>query len=71
MSFFWPTNTQAYPSVLARLGRLLHWGGLALGGLALWAFVNPAGPDSPATGVFYGVVIYFLGRLMRYMLAGE
>ena len=82
---FIPAN-QPNPSMVARLGRLLHWLALALSTLlvlmALDAFRTPLpAPRLDGLAVSHGlpwetyligsVLVALFGRAVRYLLAGE
>ncbi len=78
MRFVWPQQTHPFPTLLGRLGRLVHWLGLALyGGLGLMIVFGPPAPTNPqiilmkataALGVF---ACYLLARGLRFVLSGE
>lgn len=77
MNFFWPTEPDPDPGILARLGRVLHWLSIALGaffvagGLAI-VLVDGLHEFSGGFGfVLGGVMVALAGRGLRYILAGE
>lgn len=79
LSILWPTNPKADPSVLCRLGRVLHWIAAALAALLLCLTllftIETLQSSSPHYGylitLVIGCVIYLAGRASRYILGGE
>lgn len=70
MSFFWPTRTNPFPGLFGRMGQLAHFAAIAVFLLLLWMW-SPAAGDDIRVGLLFGIPIYFIGRGVRYMLAGE
>lgn len=75
MSLIWPSRTVSDPSALARLGRLLHWVAALIGApiflIGLYRII--AGPEREGFvfNLVLGALIYFAGRGLRFLLAGE
>ena len=77
MSFFWPTRRASEVTASVRLGRLLHWIFLALGGVNLLIAVGAALSGVvrdwkllaiwPVSCALFAVA----GRGLRYLLADE
>jgi hypothetical protein len=76
LNILWPTNPKADPSVLCRLGRVLHWIATALAVLlaclVLQITITEPGNDYGYLIILViGGVIYLAGRASRYILGGE
>lgn len=80
MSLFWPKAIVSEPGPFGRAGRLIHWTALVVATLCVAAALADASQGTTDEGdgmislIFFGglgVVIYFAGRGMRYILAGE
>lgn len=79
MNFFWPQSLRENPSLIGRLGRVAHWIGLAYAaGIALFVgYLMATNPEPSfilaglAAGLGGGLFFASLGRLVRYVLAGE
>jgi len=72
MSLLWPSRTATNPSVIGRLGRLVHWIAAPLGALLFLAGIVSlfrSEPDYFLIGV--GLFIFAAGRAVRYLLASE
>lgn len=71
MGFFWPTDVREDVGAIGRLGRVLHWCAILLGGLFAWAFIAGSAPEYwwPAAALF--ALFAMGGRGLRYVLAGE
>jgi uncharacterized membrane protein len=77
MSFFWPTRKAAAATLPVRLGRLLHWFFLALGGVNLliagWALQSGVVRDWRLLAIWPVSCALFAiaGRGLRYLLSDE
>ncbi len=74
--FFWPTQVQAAPTIVARLGRFLHWAGIVLAApfvavTVLIAITEPSGDYGYFIALLLAAPVYMAGRGARYVLAGE
>ena len=76
-SFFWPKKQNSAPTVLTRLGRVLHWIGAGLGAAATVIALGVAltRPDDARVALaFFGsaaALSYVAGRALRYILSAE
>jgi hypothetical protein len=81
MGMFWPDHIDPAPGILGRLGRFLHWVAMVIaaiivvGGIAIIIISNSPGPEwlfgGGALILGIALVVYFAGRGLRYLFAGE
>jgi cytochrome b561 len=79
MSFFWPPVTIQEPSVVGRIGRVLHWSALAISGLSvamgtgmLFFSTDPGDRIGGfVVGIGVSVLSALVGRGLRYVLSAE
>ena len=81
MSVLWPETRNPDPTVITRLGRVLHWSATIVAGLwavaCLYGAATTQGGDAGSligglvVVVVFGGAIYFAGRGARYILSGE
>lgn len=74
MNFLWPERPDPEPSLIARMGRVLHWG---LAGIAAILAMVAIGLglenrwEGAAGTLATGVGCWFFARALRYILSGE
>jgi hypothetical protein len=75
MGLFWPDASDYAPSMVQRMGRVLHWfftamAALSLGiGVFVWLQIHDGG--TILAGGIIAMVLLLIGRAVRYILAGE
>jgi hypothetical protein len=79
MGLLWPTTANSSPDIVVRLGRVAHWLGALVGltliavGLAIM-LLDRAAAEAVPIGIAFaipGLIIFFLGRGVRYTLSAE
>ena len=77
MRMFWPTKLNTDLRVLTRLGRVCHWIGTILAAILVFGAIALAA-GQPSQAVAYltliggaGLVVFFIGRALRYVLSAE
>jgi hypothetical protein len=70
-NFFWPERFLEAPDIVARLGRAVHWLSIPAALLLICMGLSRPMHEWLTTEIWGAVSAYLIGRLLRYLLAGE